>query len=42
MLASKDITEVVQATVKEIFNQREAVIQEEFNLRYHDVKLLNC
>lgn len=36
MLDKKEIVEIA----REVFNQRETVIQEEFDLRYHDVKLL--
>ena len=40
MLRKEDITEIVRIAVGEFFTQREAVMQEEFDARYHDVKLL--
>ena len=40
MSRKEDITEIVKITVGEILTQREAVMQEEFDARYHDVKLL--
>lgn len=40
ILRKEEIAEVVRITAAEVLDQREAVIQEEFDLRYHDVKLL--
>lgn len=40
MSRKEDITEIVKIAVGEILTQREAVMQEEFDARYHDVKLL--
>ena len=36
MICKEEILEIA----REVFNQRETVIQEEFDVRYHDVKLL--
>lgn len=40
ILRKEEITEVARIVVGEVFAQREAVMQEEFDSRYHDVKLL--
>ena len=40
ILRKEEITEVARIVVGEVFTQREAIIQEEFDSRYHDVKLL--
>lgn len=39
-MQKEEIAEVVRIVTVEVFNQRENVIQEEFDSRYHDVKLL--
>lgn len=39
-MQKEEITEVAKIVAAEILSQREAVIQEEFDLRFHDVKLL--
>ena len=39
-MEKEEITEVIRIVTSEILSQREAVIQEEFDLRFHDVKLL--
>ena len=40
ILRKEEITEITRIVIGEVFTQREAVMQEEFDSRYHDVKLL--
>ena len=40
ILRKEEITEIARIAAAEVLNQREAVIQEEFDARYLDVKLL--
>lgn len=40
ILRKEEITEIARIVMDEFFAQREAVMQEEFDSRYHDVKLL--
>ena len=40
ILRKEEITEITRIVIGEVFTQREAVMQEEFDSRSHDVKLL--
>ena len=40
MLSKEEIAEVARIAAAEVLDKREAIIQEEFDSRYHDVKLL--
>lgn len=39
-LRKEEIAEVARIAAVEVLNQRDAIVQEEFDSRYHDVKLL--
>ena len=39
-ITKEGFTEAIRIIVDEVLNQRENVIQKEFDLRHHDVKLL--
>ena len=39
-LRKEEIVEITRIVALEVLNQRDAIIQEEFDSRYHDVKLL--
>ena len=39
-MQKEEITEITRIVAAEILNQRENVVQEEFDLRFHDVQLL--
>ena len=39
-ITKEGFTEAIRIIVDEVLNQRESIIQEEFDSRYHDVKLL--
>ena len=39
-MQEKEIQDLIQVVAAEMLNQREAIIQEEFDTRFHDVKLL--
>ena len=39
-MRKEEITEIARITAVEVLKQRDAIVQEEFDARYHDVKLL--
>ena len=39
-MQEKEIQDLIRVVAAEMLNQREAIIQEEFDTRFHDVKLL--
>ena len=39
-MRKEEIAEVVRLTTAEVLSQRDAIMEEEFDARYHDVNLL--